>query len=149
MGTTHSGSPSLWAMIEDSTEEFYTASSGEGGSNFSFSSRHDTGAPPAPVVTIPWLDNIPATQVMTMVPPWMPAPRSDTGHPPLPRAMACFSGRANSVSPRSVSQCRERGSTMTKQALRQASNHHGPVARGRTRCGEDSNGGLRFHPSSG
>jgi hypothetical protein len=26
MGTTHSGSPSLWAMIKDSTVEFYTAS---------------------------------------------------------------------------------------------------------------------------
>jgi hypothetical protein len=28
MGTTHSGSQSLWAMIEDSIDKFYTASSG-------------------------------------------------------------------------------------------------------------------------
>jgi hypothetical protein len=32
VGTTHNGSSSLWAMIEDSTEEFYTASNGEGSS---------------------------------------------------------------------------------------------------------------------
>jgi hypothetical protein len=31
MGSTCSGSPSLWDMIEDSTKEFYLASSGEGG----------------------------------------------------------------------------------------------------------------------
>jgi hypothetical protein len=32
MGSTHNGPPSpLWAMIEDSTEEFYMTSSGEGG----------------------------------------------------------------------------------------------------------------------
>jgi hypothetical protein len=43
MGSTHSGSPSLRAMIEDSTEEFYTASSREGGSGLPFSQRHDTG----------------------------------------------------------------------------------------------------------
>jgi hypothetical protein len=37
MGLTHSRSPSLWAMTEDSTEEFYKASSGEGGSILPFS----------------------------------------------------------------------------------------------------------------
>jgi hypothetical protein len=31
VGTTHSGSPSLLAMMEDSTEEFYSASNGERG----------------------------------------------------------------------------------------------------------------------
>jgi hypothetical protein len=45
MGTTHCGSPSLRAMIEDSTEEFYMASRREGGSGLPFSSRHGTGAP--------------------------------------------------------------------------------------------------------
>jgi hypothetical protein len=30
VGTTHDGSPSLRAMIEDSTDEFYMASRGEG-----------------------------------------------------------------------------------------------------------------------
>jgi hypothetical protein len=53
MGTTHSGSPSLRAMIEDSTEEFYTATSGEGGSGLPSSRRHGTGAAPAPVTTTP------------------------------------------------------------------------------------------------
>jgi hypothetical protein len=37
MGLTRSRSPSLWAMTEDSTEEFYKASSEEGGSILPFS----------------------------------------------------------------------------------------------------------------
>jgi hypothetical protein len=51
MGATYSGSPSLRAMIEDSIEELYTASSGEGGSGLPFSLRHGKGTPPAPVAT--------------------------------------------------------------------------------------------------
>jgi hypothetical protein len=44
MGSTHSGPPSpLRAMIENSTEEFYIALSGEGGFGFPSSRRHDTG----------------------------------------------------------------------------------------------------------
>jgi hypothetical protein len=58
MGSTRSGSLSPWAMIEDSTKEFYTASSGEGSSGLPFPQRHDTGAPPAPIVTTPWLKDI-------------------------------------------------------------------------------------------
>jgi hypothetical protein len=30
VGTIHSGPPSLWAMIEDFTDEFYMTSSGDG-----------------------------------------------------------------------------------------------------------------------
>jgi hypothetical protein len=58
MGSTCSGSLSPWAMIEDSTKEFYTASSGEGSSGLPFPHRHDTGAPPAPIATTPWLKDI-------------------------------------------------------------------------------------------
>jgi hypothetical protein len=49
MGTTRSGSPLLRAMIEDSTEEVYKDSRGEGVSSLPFSQRHDTGAKPAPI----------------------------------------------------------------------------------------------------
>jgi hypothetical protein len=42
MGSTRSGSPSLRAMIEDSIEEFYMASSGEGSSGLPVSWRHIT-----------------------------------------------------------------------------------------------------------
>jgi hypothetical protein len=81
MGTTRSRSPSLRAMIGDSTEEFYMATSGEGGSNLPSSMRHDTGATPAPVATTPWLQDIPATQSMTTVPLWVRTPWSNTGLP--------------------------------------------------------------------
>jgi hypothetical protein len=59
MGSTHNGRPSLWrAMIEDSTEDFLMASSGEMGSTL-----------PSP------------TQAMTTVPPQMAAPRLEIGLP--------------------------------------------------------------------
>ncbi len=62
MGSTHSGPPSpLRAMIEDSTEEFHTASSEVGGSSLPSLRRLSAGAPPAPVTTVSWLQNAPAT----------------------------------------------------------------------------------------
>jgi hypothetical protein len=77
MGSTHSGTPSpWWAMIEDSAEEFLTASSGEGGSALPSPRRHGMGDSPAPITTAPWMEKTPATQVMMMVPP-----RPDTGLP--------------------------------------------------------------------
>jgi hypothetical protein len=79
MGTTRCGSPSLWAMIEDSTDEFYMASSGEGSSGLPTSQRHSTGAPPAPNATTPWTEDTPATQKMTMVSLWMIALWPDIG----------------------------------------------------------------------
>jgi hypothetical protein len=45
-------------MIEDSTKEFHTASSGEGGSDLPSSRRHDTGALPNPITTPPWLEQL-------------------------------------------------------------------------------------------
>jgi hypothetical protein len=80
-GITHGGSLSLRAMIEDSTEEFYFTSSGEGGFGLPFSRRHGTEAPPTPITMTPWLEDIPATQAMRKVQPWVLAPRSDTGLP--------------------------------------------------------------------
>jgi hypothetical protein len=50
---TRSGSPSLRAMIEDSTDEFYTTSSGEGSFSLSVSRRHNTRPPPALIATTP------------------------------------------------------------------------------------------------
>jgi hypothetical protein len=55
MGLTHCGLPSpLWAMIGDSTEEFHTASDGEGGFGLPSPQRHDTGASLAPATTMSW-----------------------------------------------------------------------------------------------
>jgi hypothetical protein len=68
MGSTHSWSPSLRPMTEDSTKEFYMASSGEGGSGLPSSPWHSTGAPSVPLATTPWLEDILVTQAMTTVP---------------------------------------------------------------------------------
>jgi hypothetical protein len=81
VSTTRSGSLSLWAMIEDSVEEFYMPSSGEGSSGLPVSRRHETRALPLLVITTPWLEDIPATQAMMTASPWTPAPRPDTGLP--------------------------------------------------------------------
>jgi hypothetical protein len=68
MGTIHSGPPSLWAMIEDSTDEFYMTSSGDG-------ARH--GGTTYPIATITWLGDTPVAQTMMTVPPRMLTPRLD------------------------------------------------------------------------
>jgi hypothetical protein len=82
MGSTHSGSPSpLWAMTEDSTDEFHMASSGEAASGLPTPRRCDTGAPPAPITATSWLENAPATHAITTVPPRAPTPRPDIGLP--------------------------------------------------------------------
>jgi hypothetical protein len=82
MGSTHSGTPSLrWTMVEDSTEEFLTVSSGEGAFGFSLHRRRGTGALPVPIGTIPWMENAPATQAMMTVPSQTTVPLSDTGLP--------------------------------------------------------------------
>jgi hypothetical protein len=81
MGTTRRGSLLLRAMIEDSIDEFYTASSGEGSSGLPISRRHSMGALPVPIKTTPWSADALTTQTMTMVPPWTLAPRSYTGIP--------------------------------------------------------------------
>jgi hypothetical protein len=81
VGTTHSGSPSLHAMIEDSTNKFHTTSSGVASSSLPISRMHGTRAPPAPITTIPWLEDAPCTQTMTMVPPQTLSPCPDNGFP--------------------------------------------------------------------
>jgi hypothetical protein len=82
MSSTCSGPPSpLRAMIEDSTEEFYMTSSGEGDSGLPSSRRHGTGTPPAPMATTPWLEDAQATPAMMTVPPRALAPWLDTGLP--------------------------------------------------------------------
>jgi hypothetical protein len=82
MGSTHSGSPSpRRAMIEDSIEEFYTASSREGGSGLPSSRRHGTGVPSDLIATTPWLEDGLATQAMMTVPPWVLVQWLDKGLP--------------------------------------------------------------------
>jgi hypothetical protein len=49
VGTTHSGSPSLWDMIEDSLDEFYTTFRGDGSFGLPVSRRLRTRASPAPI----------------------------------------------------------------------------------------------------
>jgi hypothetical protein len=59
LGSTHSGtSTPRQAMIEDSTEEFLTASSGEGSFGLPSPRRRSAGASPALVTTTPWLTDI-------------------------------------------------------------------------------------------
>jgi hypothetical protein len=82
VGMTSSGSSSLRAMIKDSTNEFYTASSGEGSSGHPISQAHIIVALPAPIATTPWPEDAPATKTMTHVLPRTLAPRQDTGLPP-------------------------------------------------------------------
>jgi hypothetical protein len=78
MGSTCSGTPPpCWAMIEDFTEEFLTALSGEGGFGLPSPRRCGTRALPTPVTTTPWTENAPPTQAMMNVPPWMAALRPD------------------------------------------------------------------------
>jgi hypothetical protein len=50
---THSGPPPPWDMIEDSIEEFYIASTEEGGYGLPPCPRHGTGPTPAPIATTP------------------------------------------------------------------------------------------------
>jgi hypothetical protein len=56
-------------MIEDSTKEFHTASSGEGGSDLPSPRRHDLGALPAPVTIPPQLGDTLATLAVMTIPP--------------------------------------------------------------------------------
>jgi hypothetical protein len=70
MGSPRSGPLTmLRAMIEDSKEEFFTTSSGEGASGLPSSRGHYMGAPSTLITTTPWLEDAPATHAMTMVPP--------------------------------------------------------------------------------
>jgi hypothetical protein len=57
------------------------ASRGEGGSGLPTPRRCDTGAPPTPVTTTPWMENALVTKAMMTVPPRMVAPRSNTDLP--------------------------------------------------------------------
>jgi hypothetical protein len=76
MGSSCCGPPSLlWVMIEDSIEEFHTASSREVGSNLPSPRRHSTGALPALVTTTARLENALTTQaIRTVLPLHEPAP---------------------------------------------------------------------------
>jgi hypothetical protein len=82
MGSTRGGAPSPQrAMIEDSVEEFLTASSGEGSFGFPSPKRCGTGALVAPVTTTPRMENAPATQATMIVPPRTVVPWPKTGLP--------------------------------------------------------------------
>jgi hypothetical protein len=154
-GSTCSGTPSpWWAMIEDSVEDFLMASNEEGGGGFDLTSprRHNTGIPPAPVTTTPWMENASTTQARTMVPPWTVAPRPDTGLP-FEQCHTRPGGGVASASPCSPTHHGLSGIDIVKQARRQASRYRGPArhaieARAHARGGEDFDGGLCLHSSS-
>jgi hypothetical protein len=96
MGSTHGGPPSpLWAMTEDSTEEFHMASDGEGRIDLPSPRRHGTGASPAPATTRLWPEKTLTARAMVTTLPW-----PDTDLPP--RATAHWSGGEMSTSPRSA-----------------------------------------------
>jgi hypothetical protein len=64
---TRGGSPSLRTILEDSTDEFYMASSGEGSSGLPLPWRHSMGTPPSPITTMPWLEDAPIRQTMMTI----------------------------------------------------------------------------------
>jgi hypothetical protein len=82
MGATHSGLPSLCTILEDSTDEFYMASSGEESSGLPVSQRCSMGKPPASISTTPWSEDALTPQAMTMVPSWTITPLPNTRLPP-------------------------------------------------------------------
>jgi hypothetical protein len=65
--TVRNESPSLCAIIEDSIDEFYMTSSGEGNSGFPISRRCSMGTPPTPITTTPWSEDAPPLQTITTV----------------------------------------------------------------------------------
>jgi hypothetical protein len=79
MGSTHGGaSTPRWAMIEDSVEDFLTASSMEGSFGLPSPRRRDMRTSLSPATTTPWLENALATQAMMMVLLWTVALRPET-----------------------------------------------------------------------
>jgi hypothetical protein len=74
MGMACSGSPSWRSILEDSTDEFYTAYSREGSSGFPISRRHSLGTPPAPIETTPWPKDALTPQTMVTVQLWTLTP---------------------------------------------------------------------------
>jgi hypothetical protein len=82
MGTAHSGSPSLRTILVDSTDEFYTTSSGEGSFGFPISWRSNMVTPPTPITTTSRPDDAPAPQTTAMVPLRTIIPQPETGFPP-------------------------------------------------------------------
>jgi hypothetical protein len=82
MDSTHGGPPSsLRAMMGNSTEEFHTASDGEGRLNLPSPRRHDTGDSPAPATTISWPESTLTTQSTMTIPQRQATPRLDTDLP--------------------------------------------------------------------
>jgi hypothetical protein len=123
MGSTRSGTPSpRWSMIEDSAEEFLTASSGEGVFGLPSPRMCDTGAPPAPVTTTTWMENAPATQATTTVSPWMAAARPNTDLP----FMQCHTRHAGGGGQQA--QARARQPTTEQEAVPQRSKLTGKQA---------------------
>jgi hypothetical protein len=79
MGSTHGGASSpRWAMIEDSVEDFLTASSVEGSFGLPSPRRRNMRTLLSPTTTTPWLENALATQAMMMVLLWTVALRLET-----------------------------------------------------------------------
>jgi hypothetical protein len=77
-----SGSPSLCTILDDSTDELYTTSSGEGGSGLPASRKHSMGTPHAPIMTTPRPEDAPTPQTMMTVPPQTIMQWSNTGQRP-------------------------------------------------------------------
>jgi hypothetical protein len=124
MGSTHSGSPSpLRAMIEDSTDEFHMASSGEAASGLPTPRRCDTGGS-----TCSHHSHVMARECSSHSCHYNGSTAGTDAaarHWPPLRAMVHFLGGAKSTSPRSTTQHQARGITKTRQAHRQASNRCG------------------------
>jgi hypothetical protein len=68
IGSTYGGTPSLlWAMIEDSVEEFHTASNGDGRIDLPSPRRHGTGSSTTLATIIPWPETTPTAKAMMTI----------------------------------------------------------------------------------
>jgi hypothetical protein len=65
----HNESPLLCAILEDTINEFYMASSREGSSGLPLPWRHSMGTPHGPIATTPWPEDALTTQTLTIIPP--------------------------------------------------------------------------------
>jgi hypothetical protein len=71
MEMSHTGSPPLCTILEDSIDEFYTTSSGEGSSGFPISRRRNMVTPHVPITTTLWPEDTPASQTIATVLLWL------------------------------------------------------------------------------
>jgi hypothetical protein len=82
VGMTHSGSPSLHTILEDSADEGDIASSGGRSSGFPISWECNIVTPSVPTTTTSLSEGTPPPLAIATVPLWTVIPQPDPGLPP-------------------------------------------------------------------